>query len=359
MENKEEIIEKLNLTIKNLEEKNFKIFFFVMDTKGSPNGAVANIYELVTTLRGLGYEACILHEKADYTKVGGWLAPEYDEIPHYAIENQQLKVNGEDFIIIPEIFSNVMEQTANIPSKRVVFCQSYDYILEMLLPGKNWADYGIKDCITTTEEQKNYINDLFSGTINTEVIPVSIPEYFKPSDKPKKPFVAIYTRDQRDTVKIFKTFYLKYPHLKWVTFRDMRGMSKEVFAKNLSECMVTVWVDDISGFGTLPVESMKCDVPVIGKVPELQPSWMKENNGVWVNNVKSIPDILANYVQAWLEDREPKEIYEGMAEIKNDYTVDQQKQDADKVFGTLIENRLNEYKEMLEKQNNVTEKIES
>ena len=29
----------------------------------------------------------------------------------------------------------------------------------------------------------------------------------------KKPIIAISTRDQRDLVKIYKAFYVKYPHL--------------------------------------------------------------------------------------------------------------------------------------------------
>ena len=49
---------------------------------------------------------------------------------------------------------------------------------------------------------------------------------FVASEKPKKPIIAIHTRDQRMTMKIIKMFYLQNPQFKWLTFRDMRGMSK-------------------------------------------------------------------------------------------------------------------------------------
>lgn len=334
--------------IKNLEEKKSNMYFFVMDTKGNATAGMANIYKHVKTLIELGYNAKILHEKTEFTSVESWLGKEYSELPHVSIEEQQLKVKADDFVFIPEIFANVMEQTANLPCKRIVISQAYDYVLEMLMPGKKWSDYGITECITTTEKQSEHLKNLMSGNLQTHVIPVSIPKYFKPYEKPKKPIIAINTRDQRDTVKIFKTFYLKYPHLKWVTFRDMRGMSMKNFAQNLSECCVSVWVDDVSGFGTFPIESMKCNIPVLGKVPNMVPEWMEDKNGLWTHDFNSIPDILANYIQAWLEDSSPEELYEKMGEMNNKYNDEQQKEKILEVYQKVVDNRVNEFKLQLE-----------
>jgi uncharacterized protein with HEPN domain len=349
--------ELIKNAIQNLEKKDFRIFFFVMDTKGNAVASLANIYEHARILRQLGYDAQILHEKNDYPAIGPILGEIYAEIPHVSAEGQQLKVNTQDFIVIPEIFANVMEQTAKLPSKRIVFVNSYDYIFEMLMPGKNWVEYGITDVITTNEKQKEYITDLFSNRINVEVVPVSIPEYFKPSEKPKKPIIAIATRDQRDLVKIYKRFYLKYPHLKWVSFRDMRGLPREVFANSLAECCLAIWVDDIAGFGTFPVEAMKCDVPVLGLVPNMLPEWISDKNGLWTHEVNKISDLAANYFQAWLEDAEPEEIYTEMAKMKDSYTLEQQTLKVQEVYNKIFEKRIEELKSVIpveiEVENNV------
>lgn len=332
--------------ISSLEKKDFRIFFFVMDTKGNVIASLANIYEHVKTLRELGYDAQILHEKNDYTPIGNLLGDGYDNLPHVSIESQQLKVNSQDFIIIPEIFSNVMEQTSKLPSKRVVFVQSYDYILEMLVPGKNWADYGIKDVITTNDKLKEHVENLFNRTVKTEVIPVSIPEYFKSSDKPKKPIISIVTRDQRDLVKIYKTFYLKYPHLKWVSFRDMRGLSRENFAKSLSESCLAIWVDPISSFGTFPLESIQSNVPVLGLIPHITPEWMTDKNGLWTYDPNAIADLAANYFQTWLEDNEPSELYEEMEKSKR-YTLSEQKEKIKEVYERIFTDRIKELESVL------------
>lgn len=342
--------DKLMENISRLENKDFDMYFFVMDTKGTPSAGVAHIYEQVKILKDLGYRTHILHEKNDYQTVGNWMGSDYAELSHVSIESQNLKVNGYDFVIIPEIFANVMEQTAQLPCKRIIMCQSYDYVLEMLMPGKGWRDFNIDTCITTTDKQVDYIKGLFGGTLNMKVIPVSIPDYFKPSDKPKKPIIAIYTRDQRDTVKIFKTFYLKHPHLKWVSFKDMRSMPREKFAESLSECCLAIWVDEISGFGTFPVEAMKCDVPVLGKVPNIVPEWMEDKNGLWTHDINAIPDLASNFFQAWLEDMSPTELYEEMGNIKGKYTETQQKEVAEEVYNTIVQERINEFKQHLPKE---------
>jgi len=349
----------LKESINKIDQKDFKIFFFVMDTKGNPIASMANIYEHAKLLRELGYDAQMLHEKNDYSSVATSLGEAYMEIPHVSIENQQLKVNTQDFIVIPEIFSNVMEQTAKLPSKRIVFSQSYDYIFEMLMPGKSWADYGITDVITTSEKQKEYVESLFTNRVKAEVIPVSIPEYFKPYDKPKKPIISIYTRDQRDLVKIYKAFYLKYPHLKWVSFRDMRGLPREAFAKSLAESCLAIWVDGISSFGTFPVEAMKSDVPVLGLVPTMVPDWMSDKNGLWTNDPLMIVDLAANYFQAWLEDGEPQELYDEMAKIKESYTVSQLKEKVAEVYGRIFQNRINELKSTLPVEVSVENNVET
>lgn len=350
--------ERLLSNIEKLKNKKNKLFFFTMDTKGNPTAAVANIYEHVKVLRELGYDAVILHEKNDYGGVGTWLEEEYTQLPHFSIEDQNLKVDGSDFVIIPEIFSNVMEQTVSLPCKRIVLCQSYDYITEMLMPGKKWQDFNINTCITTTEKQVEPIKGLLGNSMNVKVVPLSIPEYFKPSSKPKKPIIAIYTRDQRDTVKIFKSFYLKHPHLKWISFKDMRNMPRERFAESLSECCLAIWVDEISGFGTFPVEAIKCDVPVLGKVPNLVPEWMEDKNGLWTHNTLSIPDIAANFVQAWLEDMSPNDLYENMSTMKDKYSSEEQKEIIGNVYGEIINERISEFENALPKEEALADNTE-
>jgi hypothetical protein len=73
-----------------------------------------------------------------------------------------------------------------------------------------------------------------------------------------------------------------------------------------------VWIDDTSGYGTFPLESMKSGVPVMGIVPNLFPHWMNEENGIWVNDEIKLPDFVADFIQNWLEDNINETLYKNM-----------------------------------------------
>ena len=361
----EEQIGQITEVIKNLEGKEFNIYFFTLDTKGNPTAGIANIYEHVKLLNELGYKASILHEKNDYKLnndengqgLSEWLGEEYAALPHVSIESQNLNISPADIIVIPEIFSNIMDQVKGFPCKKVVLSQSYDYLLELLPIGKRWnVDYGFNDVITTSEKQANYLKTLFPS-INTQVVPVSIPSYFKDSDKPKIPVVAIHTRNQGDAAKIAKAFYLQYPIYKWVTFKELRGLPRKEFASELSKSCLAVWVDDTSGFGTFPLEAIQCNTAVIGKMPNLIPEWMEtqdedgnmviNNNGVWTNTTINIPELIATYLKVWLEDSVPADLIEGIKASQDLYTEEKQKESLAKAYDTLTNGRILEMKTSL------------
>jgi hypothetical protein len=339
------MIEKLKESLSKLENKDFQILFLTPDVKGTPRASIAEIYNHVKELINLGYKASILHEKNDYTKVGAWLGEEYDNLPHSSIEEVggQLKVGPHDFMIIPELFGNVLQQIEKIPCKKIILAQSYDYILDMLPPGASWSTYGVNSFITTTETIKQEINKLFPLTTGYIVNP-SIPSYFKNEDKLKKPIVAIMCRDDRTTSKIVKSFYLKYPLYSFVTFRDIKNMSRQELAGVLNDYFLSVWVDETSSFGTFPIESMKCGTPVIGKVPMIQPEWISEKNGVWLFDELQIPEAIAIFCKNFFEDLEDTELLNEMKTIDSKYSEKEQSKQIKEVYTQIFADRISELK---------------
>ena len=304
--------EKVELSIKNLKEKTARIYFFVQDTKGNAKASIRLIYQMAMTLKKNNYNPIILHEKSDYTGVGSWLGEEYmSELPHKSIEGQNLEISPEDFLVVPEIFGFVMEQVKQLPCAKIVLTQQYAHMLETLQPGQSWNQFGFLKCITTSNIQKEYIERVMRQSTFDIVSPI-ISECFFPKALPPMPIIGVHAKEQSDAINIIKTFYLKFPQYRWFTFRDLRGLSEKEFANSLKECFVSVWVDDKSGYGTFPLESMASNVPVIGKIPDLAPEWINEDNGVWITNQTLFPDVIADFIQNWLEDNIKPELYENM-----------------------------------------------
>lgn len=345
------IEEKVKQSIQVLRDKKARIYFLVQDTKGNAKASVRYIYQMAKTLKDNGFNPIILHEKVDYSGVVAWLNEEYMSIPHKAIEGQNLEISPEDFLVIPELFGYVMDQVKQLPCAKIVLTQQYSHMLETLQPGQSWNQFGFMKCLTTTNKQKEYIERVMRQS-SFDVIEPYITDSFKPKSTPSMPIIGIHTKEQTDAINIIKTFYLKFPQYRWFTFRDLRGLSEKEFANSLSDCFLSVWIDDDSAFGTFPLESMKSGVPVIGKVPNISPDWMTEQNGIWITDKTLLVDVIADYIQNWLEDNINPEIQE---EMKKTLELISDKQKFDSSVVTLFTTYLNTRADSFEQQISKTE----
>jgi len=325
---------KLEESISRMKNKQSRVYFMVQDTKGNAKASVKYIYQMAMVLKNKGYNVMMLHEKPDYFGVSSWLEENYMSLTHLSIEGTSLEVSPDDLIIIPEIYGFVMDQITNLPCGKIVLCQSYDYIFETLNPGQSWSTLGFLKCITTSERQKEYIQTVVRN-MSFEVIRPLISDKFEKQNLPPKTIVSLHTRDQRDTTNLVKIFYSKYPQYRWITFRDLRGLSETQFTNAMKESFVSVWIDQISGYGTFPLESFKMGIPVIGLTPNLVPEWMNENNGIWVNNQMMLVDVLADFIQNWLEDNISPSIFSEMEKTVSELQTEEN-------FNSEIENLFDE-----------------
>ena len=304
----QEMIEKIKGSIANIESKANRIYFFVQDTRGNAKASIKYLYDMALALKNDGHNVIMLYEKKEFTPVTSWLNDSYEVLPHQCLEGANLAISPEDTLIIPEIFGFIMEQVKNLPCGKIVLCQAYDHIFETLTPGATWQQFGFMKCITTSELQKEHISKIMKN-VSIDVIEPVIADVFEKQQFPPKPIIGIVAREQREGLNVIKEFYVKYPQYRFFTFRDLRGMSQEEFANSVKECFLGVWVDPTSSFGTFPLECMKTGIPVVGKIPNLTPTWMTETNGVWIDNVIQLPDVIADICQTWLEDNLKPELY--------------------------------------------------
>jgi glycosyltransferase involved in cell wall biosynthesis len=152
---------------------------------------------------------------------------------------------------------------------------------------------------------------------------------------------------------------------KWVTFKELRGLSRKQFAEELGKSCLAIWIDDSSGFGTFPIEAMHCNTPVIGKIPNMVPEWMEtvdeqnnpiiKNNGVWTNTTLNIPELISTYVKVWFEDSVPEDLLTSMKESTGRYSTERQKLIIENVYGRMIDERKEEFNNILKVQTNITE----
>lgn len=352
---------RINEQISKIDNKEFSLYFYIVDTKGVPSGSLSYIYDIALGLHNMGYNVGLMHSEEDFIGVEEWMGKEYADLPHYNVEKKSVDVSPSDVLFIPEIYSNVMSATKKLPCLKVAILQSFDKLTEFIPFGATWGDLGIFNAITTSNNNLNRLKSYFPY-VNANVITPKISKVFTKPSSMKKLIVNVVTRDPSDVNKIVKPFFWKYPMYKWVAFRDLRGLSREKFSEALQEAAITVWVDDTTDFGYVPLEAMKCGSIVVGKVPNVAPEWMlanKENNidltnaGIWVDNFVSLPSVLASVIRTWTMDEIPNEVEMESEGLVSFFTEGKQLQDIKRVIvDGFIGDRKKEFIKTLESLNN-------
>lgn len=360
--NKEEMIRVVEENIKRLEDKTFNVFFFVIDTKGNPSGSIEYIYRTALTLKGLGYNVSILHQEEEFVGVRDWLGDAAADLPHHNIEKENVEISASDFLFIPEILSSVMSQTKTLPCKRVIILQNHNFLADFMPVGVTPFDVNINEMVVTTNALKDIMDEYFPS-IKTHIVRPEINPVFRNNDTPKKLIINVVSRGQDDINRIIKPFYWKYPVYKWVSFRDLRGVTQEVFSDALREGAITIWMDEVSDFGYSALEAVKSGSIVIAKVPATPTDWTfvyeesedgkEASNGlnpafIWFDDLRRVPDMIASVVRTWTLDKIPQELYDNMEKAADEYTPKKHEDDVVKEYvNEMFAKRLSDFKEVL------------
>lgn len=363
--------------IGKLRDNTFKTYFYCPPMNG-PSGGIGVLLRAAKNLSDNGFDVTLVYEprqdqRASYeasTKAQKqvdifdrfnptWVDFDISKIKIMPLGDKEitfndgttqpcipLSVNPEDFLIIPEGFPDVMKKTIQVSCKRIIFAQSWFYVLNAMQPGEKWQHFGINDVISVSDAISEYLVSVMPGLnikgfkqgINRDVFKVPT----KVSDK--LPMVAFSAsrgpENKLKTYNIIKTFYAFYPHLKWIRFQELEGMDREQFAERLASCAFYLYTDDIAGFGTAPLEAMACGTHTIGWASFGGKEYMTNENGFWCNNgdIFQTAEILGIAIDKWLNgEMDSPLIQENYEKTLSKYTTEGEKEN--------ITNLLNEYKD--------------
>lgn len=355
-------IEKIKISLSNIKDKKNKIMFFVPDVQGVPAASIYEIYFHATLLKNNGYNVIILIETNKFEKPD-FIEPELTDLVHVSMEANRLTVSPEDLLVIPEIFTNVMEQTKNLPSMRVVLFQSVDNATKALLPGYDWTMFGITNVLTTGKNMERFVEEFFGkGKFSIKKYNVSVPDYFVDNGELKRPVISILVRNERELDKIVKLFLSKYPQYRWINFEPMMTTSKppkhlrrKDFAEKLSKNFAALWIDRISSHALFPLECMKVGTIPISYMPDITPEYLRdengdavENAGVWTDDFFQLPALIADTLRKFLDDEIGEEIFTKMNGVVSKYSPEISSKQLLEIYEEYITNRRDSLAKALE-----------
>ena len=344
------VIENIQKEITKINKKENRIYFFVIDSKGVPSGSLEYIYNLALILKNEGYDVNMLHTEEEFVGVGAWLGDEYTSLPHFNVNKGEVGTSPSDVLFIPEIYSQVMNQTRNLPCKRVIILQNYDYVVEQMPYVAQFGDFGILEGITNSDYQAAELNESFPYMKLKKVRPF-ISKIFGSTIAPKKMVINVISKDQSDIKRIVKPFYWKYPFFKWVSFKELRNLSKEEFAKELREGAITIVVDESASFMYSAIEAMKSGSITMVKVPTTTVDWANgeelPNCCVWFNDYDTLHKQIASVVRSWITDKVPTVLAEEAKKVYEEFTEDNTKADILAYVTDILDKRKKEMEELI------------
>lgn len=350
--NTNEVIQKIEDAIRKSEEKDYHVYFFVIDTKNVPNGNVEYTYDIALDLYSKGYNVTMLHQEEEFVGPFEWLGDRYSVLEHKNVEKDNVPISTTDFLFIPESCVNVMTQTKTLKCKKIMIYHTPEFFFKLMPMGLTLKDLNIYDVITTNSDLASRIKEYFPY-VKVSVVRPSVKNSFFVKDEPKKLIVNIMGSEEYDINNILKPFFWKYPAYKWVSFRDMHGMTQKVFGDVLREGAITVWVDDKTSNAKTAFEALKCGNILIAKIPNNVPMWMLENGElrkdiIWFESYDELHRILASVIRGWTKNDIVSDFTTVYERLGNFFNPKMQSLDVDEVIvDTIFKDRLNDYKQLL------------
>ena len=378
--------ENIDNAINNLRKNKFKIYFYCPSTN-TPSGGMGILLRAAKNLNDNGYDIMLVYEPRQDQKISheasveaktqinifkkfspNWVDFDISRIVFLPLGNREitfsdgtktecipLSVNPEDFLIIPEGFPDVMKRTIHVSCKRIILAQSWFYVLNRMQPGEKWQHFGIQDVISISDAITEYLNSIMPGLKIKNFKPGINRDIFKvPAKNWTKKLVVAFIEprgleSQSKTYIIIKTFYALYPYLKWVRFKELKGMKRKQFAECLASCVFYLSTDDIAGFGTAPLEAMASGIHTVGWASFGEKEYITTKNGFWCENgdIFQTAKTLGVAIDKWLNgDMDPKQVQEEYEKTLSNYTIENEKKAMINIFNGYKNERIKELKDL-------------
>ena len=344
-EKDKKVLKRIEEEVGRIKEGKSYVYFFITSTHGIFDETFDYVYKMAYLLKEAGYNVGLIHQDGDKYEPNEWLSSKaFNDIPVYDISKGEVSVGVADLLFVPEVFTSVMGQTKNLPCKRVAIIQNMTYLTRFMPITSQFGDFGIIDYLTFDESESEWIKSMFPY-MKEHIAHTYVDTPFFSNNEYKDMCVNIVSRSEDTVNQIAKQFYWKYPLYKWITFKDMRSLTQEEYAEHVKMSPITIWTDPNADNGIEILEALAGKNIVIARIPEMIPSWFKDENGslndaaVWVNSIQEIPEILANLIRMFITDSVPEVVTEAARKKAEEFTRTRSQEEICKVVSDILSER--------------------
>lgn len=261
-----------------------RILYFLPDVP-QVFGGVNITYRHVATLRRLGFDAHIVHQRAGYRYVAA--------LPGVPITFMDRigTIPDADWMVIPETHRSALALAAGSTCRKALFCQNHFYLSMTLtaIAGRTWSDYGIERFLCLSEPIRDAMQD-WLGLDGTVIRPAIDDRLFVQAPRSQRPSIAFMPRKGGSHVGLTRMLIERYadvaglPALSGIEWRVLDGMPQKDVAKALSSAWIYLSTGHLEGLGLPPLEAMSAGAIVVGFTANGGHDYATAENGVWVDD---------------------------------------------------------------------------
>jgi hypothetical protein len=233
-----------------------RILYFCPDFP-QPSGGTKRLYRHVQTLRQLGWDAYILHQRHGFALTWhGYQAPILwlEDRPEF---------RRSDVWVFPEVALEWIRQTQNLGDRRVVLALSWAPGYSRLRPGERWQDYGVAQALTPSPVIKRYL-EWSTGIRVTLVDEYVDPTRYFPDPAGKLMQIAYLTRKDTSGEWLHGLLTRKQPELNSYAWLPLRGLDEAVYAHHLRTSRLYLVTTMQEGMNVSVLEALSCGCLVVG-----------------------------------------------------------------------------------------------
>ncbi|MCQ9641807.1 glycosyltransferase [Chryseobacterium sp. WG14] len=305
--------------------------YFICPTNPHPSGGVKQIYRMVDILNKNGFDAAVIHKKADQRET--WF-PNNTKVIHNPylfklikyLDKKKLSISKrlklmylkkisfgietDSILVFPEIYSSINKIEPF--TKKVIFNQNCYYTFNGFPLGSHTEDFpynkkNILETIVVSEDSKNYIKTAFPGT-SVHRIRLGIDASIFNFSKNKEKIIAFMPRKlSEDSTQIINIFQSRNKSSDWKIMPIDNRNENEV-AEILKKAAIFLSFNHKEGFGLPPVEAMSCGCYVIGYRGQAGKEYFNPEFSSSVEDGNIIEFVLKIEEATKMYDRNPQEI---------------------------------------------------
>lgn len=232
-----------------------RILYFCPDI-ALPSAGIRRLYRHVSILNDAGYNAAILHRGQDFR------VPDQRQVPCEALD--QIRLQGNEIVVIPEGHPQVMHQLRDAPCRRFVIALNWDYVFKILPEGTDWRNFRIERALVASPIIGNMIS--WSMRLPYHVIDTAIDPslyYYEPEAKQLN---VVYIQRKAACVDSLRRILgsrsdIFTRQIHWMPLADL---TEQEYAAQIRQAWIFLNLSTAEGFPTSCLEAMQSGTLVAG-----------------------------------------------------------------------------------------------